>query len=113
MPRYTYPLPVLDFETDGPLDRAPDLRVVPIFSGEAFRKVCAYPVIVESWSKRLHGRGRRAYRAAFTEKERATIARWQTKFSDWYLRAGTPTRVALTPKTLELLRRAVAFFTSI
>ena len=104
MPRYTHPIPRLDFDTDN-RERVPKLEVVAVWSSEEFRKVCAYPVIVESWDKRLHGR--RAYHAAFTEKERETITRWQTKFSDWYLRSGTPARVALKMKTLALPRSSL------
>ena len=120
-PNRYYPMPQPETESD--VDRGlnssaadpdfPGLRVVPVFSGEKFREVCPYPVIVESWEKRLHGSGRRRYRAEFTEKERATIARWQTKFEGWYLRTGTPKRVIIEPSTLRLLRRAVDFFASI
>jgi hypothetical protein len=85
----------------------------PVFSGDMFRKVCSYPVIVEMWDRRLNGSVRRRYHAEFTEKERATIARYQTKFRRWHLVVGTPRRVMMSMTTLNLLQRAVGFFATI
>lgn len=88
------------------------LTFAPVFSGEMFGKVVAYPVIVESWEKRRAGRVKRAYIATFTEGERKTLSKWQGKFYRWYLVTGTPKRVMLRLKTLALLQRAVTFFAS-
>lgn len=112
MPRYN-PTPVPVLNDDDQNSQVPDFEFMPVWSSAAFRRACQYPVIVENWDKRLHGSKRRKYHAAFTEKERATIARWQTKFSDWYLRSGTPTRVMMKLETFDLLRRAVHFFASV
>lgn len=85
----------------------------PVFSGDEFLRQIDYPVIVESWEKRRFGRGKRKWMAEFTEAERQTIAKYQTKFYRWYLVTGKPDRVMIRLKTLHLLQRAVAFFASI
>lgn len=102
--------------TDYDEDEFPEgrgLALVPVFSGDQFKKHVAYPVIIEAWHKRLDGSRRRKYQAQFNEKERATIARYQTKFYRWHLVTGTPKRVMMKLETLQLLQRAVAFFAEI
>jgi hypothetical protein len=105
-------MPVEELHMDTP-DVSRPILLLPSFSGEAFSEVCAYPVIVEAWEKRLHGLGRRRYHAAFSVAERATIARYHTHFRRWYLVTGTPRRIILRLRTLHLLNRAVAFFATV
>lgn len=106
----TAPEPAEDFFRDEEEIEDRPLVLSPVFSGEAFLANCCYPVVVEMWEKRKAGRVRRAYLAEFTETERNLIARWQTKFYRWHLVTGTPRRIMIRLKTLELLQRAVAFF---
>lgn len=88
-----------------------EFSLQPVFSGEKFLQVVAYPVIVESWDRVLSGgQTKRNYQHTFTEAERKTISRYRSKFHRWYLVSGTPKRVMLKLSTLELLQRAVAFF---
>lgn len=102
--------PLINADID---DVAPDFQLAPTFSGDQFRKVVPYPVIVEAWDHRLHGSGRRRYHAEFAKEERKTIGRWQTQFREWYLRSSTPLRVIVDLPTLALLRRAVDFFATL
>lgn len=39
----------------------------PVMSGELFRELVAYPVIVEAWDKRNFGRARRQYQDQLQE----------------------------------------------
>ena len=94
-------------------DLREDAPPLGVWTGDVFRKLCQYPVIVEAWDKRLSGRVRRAYNDAFTDEERNTITRWQSKFAEWHLRSGARERVVMRHKTLRLLRRAVDFFATI
>lgn len=89
---------------------AKKVQLKPTFSGEYFKQICCYPVIVESWEKRRTGSVGRKYREQFTEKGRETIARYHTLFYRWYLVTGTPRRVQMSMATLGLLQRAVGFF---
>lgn len=101
-----------DFEDFEDSDRPVTLR--PTFSGEAFKRIVAYPVIVEIWDKLgRSGSKRRRYNDEFTEAERKLIARYYKRFYRWYLVTGTPKRVMLNLNTLHLLQRAVNFFACI
>lgn len=109
-------------ELDMDRDELPEgaMRLMPVFSGDAFLKAVNYPVVVEMWkhifthgNRRIGGRIGRAFMEQFTEVERKTISKWHTKFYRWYLVTGTPKRVVLRLKTLQLLQRAVAFFGTI
>lgn len=79
-------------------------------SGERFRRMVEFPVLVENWDKRKSGRGRRAWMREFTETERRKIARYYGRFYRWYLVTGTPRQVVLRIPTLQLLKRACHFF---
>ena len=88
--------------------------LLPVMTGDCFRRQVPFGVIVESWDRvGRSGSKRRRYNAAFTEAERRVIARYYTKFYGWEMRTGTPRRVAMRLTTLELLRRACDFFASI
>ena len=117
MPRHTPRRPQAivaeDLDNFDEEDLREDAPPLGTWSGDTFRKLCQYPVIVEAWDKRLHGRVRRAYHGAFSEQERNLITRWQAKFADWHLRSGAPERVVMRHKTLRLLRRAVDFFATV
>lgn len=100
-------------EFDEAGEESRELVLSPNLSGEFFKRLVPFGVIVEMWDKRNQGRVGRAYRAEFTEGERKLLGTWQAKFYRWHLVSGTPERVSLRPKTLELLRRAVNFFATV
>src|SRR5262249_48622232 len=104
-----------EFETEDLEDEPREIELLPIFSGEKFRRLTSYPMIVEMWEKKRAGNGRitRAWLATFNEKERAILGRWHTKFYRWYLVTGTPRRVMLKPKTLALILCCTEFFGTI
>lgn len=95
------------------------LTLAPTLSGELFLHLVQYPIVVEMWEKvnplgsSQSGRKKRAWLAAFTERERHAISRWHQKFRDWYLVKGTPQRIQLRLSTLTLLQKAVHFFATI
>lgn len=114
------PQPALELAMDR--DELDDGQIVllPIFSGDKFIETVNYPVIVEMWknifvngNRKIGGRVGRAFKEQFTEAERKMISKWHTKFYRWYLVTGTPRKVAMRLKTVELLQRAVAFFGTI
>lgn len=108
----TAPQPAEEFaELDKAKDKAFSLR--PVFSGEQFKALVNYPVIVEMWQKGKSGAARRAYGAVFTEKERDVIAAYHARFYRWHVVTGTPHKVCCYLSTLRLLQRAVAFFGSL
>lgn len=83
----------------------------PIINGDKFTSIINYPVIVESYEKVTRSfSGKRAYKAEFSEDERRLLSYWHTRFRKWYLETGTPKRVVMKTKTMDLLRRAVQFF---
>ena len=86
------------------------LSLFPVFSGEMFRRVICYPLIVEMWHKKDSGRNKRRWLAEFSQTERDKISEYYGRFYKWYLVTGTPRRVALKLQTLQLLERAVSFF---
>jgi hypothetical protein len=90
--------------------QASELTLRPTFSGDAFMRAVAYPVIVESWDRRKFGRHARRWQANFTQAEQDTIATYHRKFYRWHLVSGTPRTVSLRLDTLMLLQRAVNFF---
>jgi hypothetical protein len=86
----------------------------PVFSGEYFKSVIAFPVIVEAWDKlKRSGSKRRRYHLEFTATERKLISSYYRKFYRWYLVTGTPDKVMVSLKTVELLNRAVNFFSEV
>lgn len=90
------------------------LVIAITLTGEFFAKLVDYPIVVMGLDKQpLRGRVRRSYHEQFTESERATVSRWNTKFRRWYFVSGTPQRIMIHPKTLDLLRKAVAFFAGV
>lgn len=98
-------------EMDLPSSAGVSLRLV--LSGDVFRGVVPYPIIVESWDKRRFGRVRLRWESEFTKAERRGISNYYARFYRWYLISGTPHKVTMQPKTVDLLRRAVDFFASI
>jgi hypothetical protein len=100
-----------EIDRAGDISRPVSLR--PVFSGEYFKSVVAYPVIVERWDKAKSDSKQRRYRADFTEAERKLIASYYSKFYRWYLVTGTPDKVMVKLDTINLLQRAVNFFASI
>ncbi len=106
------PEPAEDFVS---MDEIPNRPMVlrPVFTGDKFKELVSYPVIVEGWEKSKYGRVRRAWHKEFTQEERNKIARYHGKFYRWYLVTGNPHRVSLRLTTLTLLQRAVAFFATV
>lgn len=97
---------------DAPDGYKPGVRLA--ITGEAFRRVVDYPVVVELWDKKKEsGRCRRAWEAAFTQAERNTISRYYARFYRWHLVSGTPKHVVCRWRTLLLLHRAVRFFATL
>lgn len=90
-----------------------EVELMPTFTGRAFSRAVAYGVIVEMWEKTKFGRVRREFHKAFTQAERNKIGRYHGRFYRWLLVSGVPDRVTCRMGTLELLRRAVAFFASV
>jgi len=91
----------------------PDLELRSVFSGKKFQELVQYPVVVEAWSKKNFGRGKRAWKATFTESERQVIAEWHGLFRLWHLGTGLPREVTCSLKTLALLQRACQFFAEV
>lgn len=108
----------LDLEDDPALQDKP-VTSTPTFSGDTFRHLVQYPIIVEMWEKvnplgsSQPGRRKRAWLDAFTQRERRALSKWHQKFRDWHLVKGTPRRVQLRLSTLTLLQKAVHFFATI
>ncbi len=91
----------------------PPVELRAYFSARVFQQLVPYPVIVESWDRAKSGRGRRAYEAAFTESERASLAEHYKTLRGWYLQTGTPDQVHMPLGDIALLERACAFFASV
>lgn len=91
------------------------MALIPVFSAPGFRKLVDYPIIVEMWDKKQHGRIRRAYQAQFDARERDIIHRWHTKFRVWHVGKGAPAKIQLRNMgtVVPLLQRAVHFFATI
>ncbi len=86
---------------------------MPVFTGEQFKKIVVYPVIVEAWDKKKNGRRKRQWLKDFTDAERKKIGTYYGRFYRWYLVTGTPKHVMCQLNTIELLKKAVNFFASI
>lgn len=86
------------------------VRLMPVFSAEAFRRLVDYPVLVECWDKPLNRRRQAKYEEAFTPAEQRLLLSYRTKFRKWHLIDGPPRTVSLRLPTLRLLQRAVEFF---
>ena len=97
---------------DGDRD-APLIELVLALSDAKLCKVLAYQVIVEAWRKKNSGRGKRDWIENFNDAEREVICKWHLKFRDWHLVSGTPGRIVMKLTTLELLQKAVNFFSTI
>jgi len=93
--------------------RVPDLELTPVWSGTRFQELVQYPVIVESWSKKDFGRGKRVWAMAFTEREQGVIEIWYAHFRRWHLSTGIPERVRCKLCDISLLQRACSFFARI
>ena len=89
------------------------ITLTPVLSGEVFKRLIAYPVVVEMWDKRKAGRVKRAWLKEFDESEREKAGRWYKKFYDWYLIKGQPQKVLIRPATIKFLQRLVNFFGSV
>lgn len=100
-------------EFDQPTSGRVGLSLMPICSGEVFKKLVNYPVIVECWEKKKYGRVKREWEKKFTKAERNKIARYYGRFYRWHLVSGTPKRVSLRLSTLQLLKKAAEFFATI
>jgi hypothetical protein len=104
----------IEDEYDPDIIRPSDpVRLIPSFSFVQFRKLVQYEILVECWKHKESGRGRREWLKQFEEKERRTIERYHRIAYKWYLVDGPPKRVSMHINTLNLLRRAVAFFATI
>lgn len=103
------PQPAPAFHMMDPTD-GKDFELLPVMTGGRFLQAVAYPVIVEAWGKKRHGRHRRSWEAQFTKAEREKISRYHTRFYRWHLVSGTPLHVSCRLGTLRLLQRAVQFF---
>ncbi len=91
----------------------PDLTLKPVFSREKFQELVQHQVIVEAWSKKNFGRGKRAWKTTFTEQERQVIAEWHGYFRRWHLNTGIPSQVQCPLKVIPLLQRACQFFAEV
>jgi hypothetical protein len=89
------------------------VQLLPVYTGDAFKRLINYPVMVEMWEKAKSGRVKRAWLEQFTDAERRTVSRYYARFYRWHLVTGTPHRVSCRMKTFKVLQRAVNFFASI
>ena len=82
--------------------------------GSAFQYGC----MVEMWSH-VVGRGasgskRRKYKEQFTDKERAFISKWHTRFEKWHLVSGPPDHLYFREyNKVALLQLAIHFFATV
>lgn len=88
-------------------------RVLLRLTGDEFRAMVAFPVVVEMWDKKSYGLTKRAYEQEFDKDERTKLSRWYAKFYNWHLRTGTPRNIAISANTLAFLIRATNFFGTI
>jgi hypothetical protein len=88
--------------------------LMPTFTGDKFRELVQFGIIVERWAKAVGpgsgGKIRREWLKQFTEAERKLIGYYQQMFARWHLATGTPRKIQMNLKTLQLLQRAVHFF---
>ncbi len=98
-------------DLDGLSGRRVDVKIV--IPGEDFERYVNYKVMVEMWDKAKVGRVRRLYEAQLTPAERNTANRYYARFYRWYFVSGTPLKVLCHLRTLERLKKIVAFFGSI
>ena len=71
-------------------------------------------VIVETYSHKNYGHGKRAYLKEFTRPERKLISAYHAKIYSWYMRTGIPRDgVVMSMNTYNLLQRAANFFYTI
>lgn len=95
-------------------DSDEDAALLLCLSGDAFRRVVNYPIVVECWERKKGGRAKREWMNQFTETERNLISRYYAKFYRWYLVTGTPRKVVFRKiKTIRTLQRAVDFFATV
>lgn len=92
-------------------DRPVTLRLC--VSGDLFTQAVPYGCVVERWEYCKFGKGRRAWLKAFTDAERAAIGRLHVRMHKWHLVTGTPQTVVCSTKSLDLMKRACAFFASV
>jgi hypothetical protein len=77
-----------------------------------------YPIVVEQWDRigsvrTGYGRQRRAYLKEFDVNERIKAGRWYRKFYQWYLVAGPPQELKITPQEYVFIQRLVHFFATV
>jgi hypothetical protein len=89
------------------------VKLLPVFSGDKFKEIVNYPIIVESWDKKKSGRVKKLWLQQFSDAERKKISGYHARFYRWYLVTGTPERVSVNLTTIELLKKAVHFFATI
>lgn len=80
--------------------------------------VFQYGCMVEMWDKVVGrsaaGSKRRKYKEAFTDKERAYISKWHTRFVQWHLVSGLPDHLYFGEYSkVALLHRAIQFFATV
>ena len=88
------------------------MEVSVLYDREEINQKIPFPVIVENWKKKEFGKGKREYNAKFTDKEKATITAYISRFRKWYL-IGTPEKCNFVLRNVILLERAGNFFASI
>jgi len=88
------------------------------YERDEISRVFQYGCMVEMWD-RVVGRGaagskRRKYKEAFTDKERAFISKWHTRFAKWHLVSGPPDHLYFREyNNVALLQRAIHFFATV
>lgn len=100
-------------EIPGQMTFEPPVRLKTQFSGEFFQSQVAYPVILEGWDRKDHGRVKRAYEMEFNKEERKQLDKYYPTLYRWYFVQGTPRTVEITLHDLDLLKRAANFFGTI
>lgn len=110
----------MSMDPESPLDYASlsditggDVKCLLVMRGSVFQQFVNYPIMVEVWPWTATGRVRREFAKAFTQAERNKIQKFYGRFYRWHLVSGVPHRVAVQPKTLRLLQRAVTFFVKV
>jgi hypothetical protein len=104
--------PDSDFEKDSFVG-GKEMQLLPVFTGEHFIQIVAYPVIVESWDKKKSFSRNRRWLTEFTDQERKLISSYYARFYKWHLISGGPKKVSCRLSTISVLQRAVNFFASI
>ena len=91
----------------------PPVTIKTEFSGEFFQSQVAFPVILEGWDRRNQGQTGRAYITEFSDEERKRLEEYYPIFYRWYFVQGTPQKVTINLRDMDLLKRAANFFGTI